>query len=144
MRPKIVFIIGLTRVNMSIPTLFFFNDTATTEIYTLSLHDALPIYLDRAGGRAEDRLGLVAHGLNRTAHVDGDDRRLVQDDALAPDVEPGVGRTQVYRQVAREDPSKSAKIHVLVALPPRSKNSRSGPRLAPIQLISYTAILIGW
>src|SRR2546425_12877802 len=26
-----------------IDTLFFFNDTATTEIYTLSLHDALPI-----------------------------------------------------------------------------------------------------
>src|SRR6202011_6424863 len=25
--------------------LFFFNDTATTEIYTLSLHDALPIWL---------------------------------------------------------------------------------------------------
>src|SRR3989449_2410339 len=25
------------------PILFFFNDTATTEIYTLSLHDALPI-----------------------------------------------------------------------------------------------------
>src|SRR5256885_10227305 len=25
---------------------FFFNDTATTEIYTLSLHDALPIYYD--------------------------------------------------------------------------------------------------
>src|SRR5260370_35004681 len=28
--------------------LFFFNDTATTEIYTLSLHDALPIF---ASGR---------------------------------------------------------------------------------------------
>src|SRR2546425_12053764 len=27
----------------SILTFFFFNDTATTEIYTLSLHDALPI-----------------------------------------------------------------------------------------------------
>ena len=26
---------------------FFFNDTATTEIYTLSLHDALPIWTDR-------------------------------------------------------------------------------------------------
>src|SRR3712207_8844790 len=26
--------------------LFFFNDTATTEIYTLSLHDALPILYD--------------------------------------------------------------------------------------------------
>src|SRR6266480_5741942 len=36
---------------------FFFNDTATTEIYTLSLHDALPISADaapatRCGGRA--------------------------------------------------------------------------------------------
>src|SRR5574343_1980058 len=27
----------------SLPFFFFFNDTATTEIYTLSLHDALPI-----------------------------------------------------------------------------------------------------
>src|SRR3712207_7797749 len=27
---------------------FFFNDTATTEIYTLSLHDALPIWPDAA------------------------------------------------------------------------------------------------
>src|SRR2546429_9226793 len=26
-----------------VPFFFFFNDTATTEIYTLSLHDALPI-----------------------------------------------------------------------------------------------------
>src|SRR2546422_10681998 len=26
-----------------VPAFFFFNDTATTEIYTLSLHDALPI-----------------------------------------------------------------------------------------------------
>src|SRR5256886_7775730 len=30
-------------------SLFFFNDTATTEIYTLSLHDALPIYEVFAG-----------------------------------------------------------------------------------------------
>src|SRR2546429_6090261 len=42
--------------------LFFFNDTATTEIYTLSLHDALPIYrlrrsrpLPRLGGRRPAR-----------------------------------------------------------------------------------------
>src|SRR5256886_16777767 len=32
--------------------LFFFNDTATTEIYTLSLHDALPIYASPEGGLA--------------------------------------------------------------------------------------------
>ena len=31
---------------------FFFNDTATTEIYTLSLHDALPIW----GGRVKESL----------------------------------------------------------------------------------------
>src|SRR2546422_1300534 len=29
---------------------FFFNDTATTEIYTLSLHDALPICITNSGG----------------------------------------------------------------------------------------------
>src|SRR5438034_11380628 len=28
---------------------FFFNDTATTEIYTLSLHDALPIFIGEMG-----------------------------------------------------------------------------------------------
>src|SRR3712207_7216605 len=28
---------------------FFFNDTATTEIYTLSLHDALPIFRSKGG-----------------------------------------------------------------------------------------------
>src|SRR2546428_6181266 len=28
--------------------IFFFNDTATTEIYTLSLHDALPIFLEKS------------------------------------------------------------------------------------------------
>src|SRR6266487_511162 len=39
---------------------FFFNDTATTEIYTLSLHDALPIFLLRRRRRA---LALVDHDL---------------------------------------------------------------------------------
>src|SRR5688572_32266396 len=33
------------------PFLFFFNHTATTEIYTLSLHDALPICLPALIGR---------------------------------------------------------------------------------------------
>src|SRR3712207_7631669 len=32
------------RYNRGSYLIFFFNDTATTEIYTLSLHDALPIY----------------------------------------------------------------------------------------------------
>src|SRR2546429_5264199 len=41
---------------------FFFNDTATTEIYTLSLHDALPISLAR---RARGRRGRVEGGRAR-------------------------------------------------------------------------------
>src|SRR5438552_18605600 len=32
---------------------FFFNDTATTEIYTLSLHDALPICFGRSSCRRQ-------------------------------------------------------------------------------------------
>src|SRR3712207_7675028 len=35
---------------------FFFNDTATTEIYTLSLHDALPIFLVQVGQAEVERL----------------------------------------------------------------------------------------
>src|SRR3712207_9523604 len=43
---------------------FFFNDTATTEIYTLSLHDALPIY--RQAGQHEGVLhGGTEHGRER-------------------------------------------------------------------------------
>src|SRR5258708_12774040 len=46
---------------MTVVVFFFFNDTATTEIYTLSLHDALPIYdvcresARRAGGWRVER-----------------------------------------------------------------------------------------
>src|SRR2546430_8744966 len=43
---------------------FFFNDTATTEIYTLSLHDALPIYRAAAAG-ALDVLQGARDGLGR-------------------------------------------------------------------------------
>ena len=34
----------LVHIDQHVLFFFFFNDTATTEIYTLSLHDALPIY----------------------------------------------------------------------------------------------------
>src|SRR3712207_8608700 len=42
---------------------FFFNDTATTEIYTLSLHDALPISL-----RGADGLGRATHSQHACLH----------------------------------------------------------------------------
>src|SRR5688572_33298043 len=44
---------------------FFFNDTATTEIYTLSLHDALPIFLSwpDSGGKGGIWLAVGFHRL---------------------------------------------------------------------------------
>src|SRR5256885_10050790 len=50
---------------------FFFNDTATTEIYTLSLHDALPILQTncaRLSSRNRDRKGRRAHRETRSTH----------------------------------------------------------------------------
>src|ERR1051326_7344808 len=41
---------------------FFFNDTATTEIYTLSLHDALPICADTDASRGRRRRTALAAG----------------------------------------------------------------------------------
>src|SRR5271167_3450690 len=50
---------------------FFFNDTATTEIYTLSLHDALPISLRRAHPQRR----LRPSGGRRLAEVFQEDRK---------------------------------------------------------------------
>src|SRR2546422_7186331 len=60
---------------------FFFNDTATTEIYTLSLHDALPISLALAGGPARStRRGPCPadhrHGAGLTGRLDRKSTRL--------------------------------------------------------------------
>src|SRR5690349_24036107 len=48
--------------------LFFFNDTATTEIYTLSLHDALPILKDL---RANDTVMFTLPTLGTGTSADG-------------------------------------------------------------------------
>src|SRR5438445_7790973 len=42
--------------------IFFFNDPPTTEIYTLSLHDALPISRSRDAGAAAARQARRLHG----------------------------------------------------------------------------------
>src|SRR5258706_16455516 len=46
---------------------FFFNDTATTEIYTLSLHDALPISLRHWNVGKGQKVGIV--GLGGLGHM---------------------------------------------------------------------------
>src|SRR5437588_10391559 len=40
----LLLMIDMQLISLVIYAPFFFNDTTTTEIYTLSLHDALPIY----------------------------------------------------------------------------------------------------
>src|SRR2546422_6507170 len=58
---------------------FFFNDTATTEIYTLSLHDALPIYgsvLPRRARVCAGRVDRAAAGGNRRRLRDRKSTRL--------------------------------------------------------------------
>src|SRR3970040_2489271 len=53
----------------------FFNDTATTEIYTLSLHDALPI-CDRAHAEGAPAQGRELHPLRRQRRRDRKSTRL--------------------------------------------------------------------
>src|SRR5689334_23590266 len=57
--------------------LFFINDTATTEIYTLSLHDALPIFVWIAHGQLRRGLGECVDDL-LVAAVVGEDPCLRQ------------------------------------------------------------------
>src|SRR5947209_15152828 len=45
---------------------FFFNDTATTLIYTLSLHDALPIYVPHRHVYGEQWIKFMKDGVNAT------------------------------------------------------------------------------
>src|SRR5256885_15214104 len=55
-------IVYFTLVPASYYFFFFFNDTATTEIYTLSLHDALPISRTTTDLEASSDTGAVAVG----------------------------------------------------------------------------------
>src|SRR2546430_6805305 len=58
---------------------FFFNDTATTEIYTLSLHDALPIFPQRRVRRRVQLAAADALGPDHALGVEHVDRREVAD-----------------------------------------------------------------
>src|SRR2546426_7277896 len=54
------------------PNFFFFNDTATTEIYTLSLHDALPIWSQRRNdAQGTRRRRFRSRGCASHAHAKG-------------------------------------------------------------------------
>src|SRR6478672_12828417 len=58
------------------PLFFFFNDTATTEIYTLSLHDALPIFAGADEDPVEDE-DVARHSLAEADDDQGRPERLL-------------------------------------------------------------------
>src|SRR3712207_7066611 len=82
---------------MNLCCLFFFNDTATTEIYTLSLHDALPISAGEdaaAGARRDLPRGEPREGPQRPRRAGAAHR--------ADDVPPGRGRRALDRRLDRK------------------------------------------
>src|SRR2546425_7748714 len=81
---------------------FFFNDTATTEIYTLSLHDALPIF----EGRSTYRLILPLQGkIDQVVFVDAQTflPRLIEWREL-----PSSGRRFVVTTIELRDVERTA------------------------------------
>src|SRR2546422_10907729 len=84
---------------------FFFNDTATTEIYTLSLHDALPILsdgqADAGGGRAPDAREPAG------GEGPGDQRRRLHLRRREPGG-PAVPRVEAERPVRQGEPADGA------------------------------------
>src|SRR6266436_8429328 len=85
---------------------FFFNDTATTEIYTLSLHDALPIY--PAPGAASSPLPFLPTSTPRCPPQD------------AASTTPG--------SAAEQAPSETLSSRVLQARGRKSKQTRNSTR----------------
>src|SRR3712207_9532959 len=76
---------------------FFFNDTATTEIYTLSLHDALPIFrLDNAEAILEAKNERTA-SLYLDGLLDTDENRRLEADRTRAELDHQHARREVDR-----------------------------------------------
>src|SRR6266436_7478942 len=70
---------------------FFFNDTATTEIYTLSLHDALPIrFVASLLQELVQQYGLPG---DFVGHIGGDDFVVITTPERAPRIGDGIQAT---------------------------------------------------
>src|SRR5688572_33326615 len=74
---------------------FFFNDTATTEIYTLSLHDALPIFVGFEAQLA--RASEDGTRLSRRAEQLALERRRAEDEGVQLDVRQAEARESITR-----------------------------------------------
>src|SRR3989449_7573822 len=96
---------------------FFFNDTATTEIYTLSLHDALPIFIPF------DRRRTNRHGVRRLGRLPQREcGRPVQSlDGWRRDVERLNGREQRDRKSTRLNSSHGYISYAVFCLKKKNK-----------------------
>src|SRR3712207_9212521 len=104
-------------VHTHISRIFFFNDTATTEIYTLSLHDALPICRDR-DDQAAARSGNAPKLLEGGAVV-----RQVLDDVRGEDeVEAAVLIGKVDRKSTRLNSSHANISYAVFCLKKKKKH----------------------
>src|SRR2546422_10002171 len=109
---------------------FFFNDTATTEIYTLSLHDALPISVGALRGRprrlrlAEQLYELPLRQLDQRGVGAAVPKRCITREAAAP-----LGARPLLEQepelVARVGRHAPGRVH-LPSLVVRSEERRVG------------------
>src|SRR3712207_7402439 len=85
---------------------FFFNDTATTEIYTLSLHDALPIL--EHDGRALARRATDPH---RAADAFGALKHAAQSHAVAERFLRHRARVEALAVIAHAQDRKSTRLN---------------------------------
>src|SRR3712207_8418799 len=100
---------------MSCTVFFFFNDTATTEIYTLSLHDALPI--------SHPGLRLAVHAAHRPAHPGG--AGVLRDPAphALTGVDPGVGAQGDHPQIGKHTSELQSRQYLVCRLLLEKKNN---------------------
>src|SRR2546422_5004709 len=99
---------------------FFFNDTATTEIYTLSLHDALPIYRSETEGRGPAR---AESACGRRRRPDRSER--------SADQRGGTARLQVRARSEEHTSELQSRLHLVCRLLLEKKKNQKLFHLAP-------------
>src|SRR3712207_7058102 len=97
---------------------FFFNDTATTEIYTLSLHDALPIS-SSASSRPSSAFARAASPLMRPSH------RTTATGTRSPEI----GKLPIDRKSTRLNSSHANISYAVFCLKKKKKQQRHTSRI---------------
>src|SRR3712207_8600188 len=105
---------------------FFFNDTATTEIYTLSLHDALPILFrvltDLSGTRLEDHEGTWNLGIGMFAVVHADFAGEVRSEEHTSELQSRQYLVcRLLLEKKKRDPASLLQVALLKMQPPQTR-----------------------